>query len=146
VRSELAVEQVVIVACDEHPRADAVVVAGAGVSASLLGARLTCEQSVAAAVADSGRDALAAGHGRLDAPEASGRGEGDAAAVALCRPHGAIAIARLDPDRPLSPADLARLRAVVTSESSRFPHLGRAVRAARADVGAVNPDSLPRSL
>jgi hypothetical protein len=145
VRSELAVEQVVIVARDDDARGGAVVVAGAGVSASLLGVRYTTEQSLAAAVAVSGRDALAAGHGRLDR-DVGERGPGDAAAVALAYPDGAIAVARLDPERPLTPADLALLRAVVSRESARFPQMRRALRAARANAVAVNPDGLPRSL
>jgi hypothetical protein len=134
VRSELAVEQVLIVACDEHGRDGAVVVAGAGVSASLLGVRFTGEESVAARVAGSGRDVLAAGHGRLDRPRGRTPAMGDAAAVALSFPDGAIAIARLDPARPLTPADLLRLRAVVRRERARFPHMSRALRAARAEV------------
>src|SRR4051794_17797609 len=47
VRSELGVEQVLIVACDEQ-REGAVVLAAAGVSASLLGVRFTRAESLAA--------------------------------------------------------------------------------------------------
>jgi hypothetical protein len=83
IRAELAVDQVLIVVCDERAPGRAVAVAGAGVPASLLGASLGPEDNLAAAVADSGRDALAAGHGPLDRPRGRERAVGDAAAVAL---------------------------------------------------------------
>jgi hypothetical protein len=145
VRAELAVDQVLIVVCDERAPGRAVVAAGAGVPASLLGASLRPEDSLAAAVADSGRDALAAGHGPLDRPRRRERAVGDAAAVALAVPPGAVAVARLDPASPLTPADLARLRALLRRQSSRFPRTASPLRAARADAAGATPQSMPRS-
>jgi hypothetical protein len=146
VRAELAVEQVLIVVCDEHAPGRAVVVAGAGVSASLLGSVLTPEDSLAAAVADSGRDALAAGHGPLDRPRGRDGAVGDAAAVALAVPLGAVAVARLDPASPLTPADLVRLRALLRRQSSRFARPAPLLHAARADAAGANANGVPRSL
>jgi hypothetical protein len=144
VRAELAVDQVLIVVCDEHAPGGAVVVAGAGVPASLLGAVLTPEDSVAAAVAESGRDALAAGHGALDRPRGRDGAVGDAAAIALAVPLGAVAVARLDAARPLMPADLVRLRTLVRRQSSRFARAAPRLPAARADAAGANANGAPR--
>jgi len=119
VRADLAVEQVLIVVCDDGASPGAVAVAGAGVPGSTLGATIMPQDSVAAAVAGSGRDALAAGHGPLDRRHARANVAASAGAVALAVPRGAIAIARLDPANPVRPADLARLRTLVRRGSLR---------------------------
>lgn len=144
-RSELAVDQVLIVVCDEHAPGRAVVIAGAGVPASLLGAAFTPQDSVAAAVADSGHDALATGHGPLDRACSSTRG-GDAAAVALAVPLGAVAVARLDPANPLTHADLVRLRALLRRKSSRFARTTPFPHPAHEPTARATPRRAPRSL
>jgi len=120
VRRELAVNQVLIVVRDERAPGRAVAVAGAGVSPSVLGTSLLPRDSVAAAVADSGQSAIAAGHGPLDRLRAGDDPAGDAAAVALAVPAGALAVARLDPAQPLTSVDLQRLRALLRRRGSRF--------------------------
>src|SRR4051794_34087105 len=146
-RAALAVDQVQIVVRDKRAPRRAVVLAGAGVPGSLLGAVLDPAESVAAAVADSRRDALAAGHGPLDrSRRRDGAAIGDAAAVALAAPDGAIAVARLDPGSPLTPADLTRLRALLRLHSSRFARSAPLVPAARARRPGAIRNGLPRSL
>lgn len=135
-RAELAVDQVLIVVCDEAEPGRAVAIAGAGVSASVLGASLAPHDSVAAAVAISGQDALEAGHGSLDATRAGDRPLGDVAAVALALPRGAIAIARFDAARPLTQADALRLRALLRRRASRFRR-ARTRQRARGDAPLV---------
>lgn len=140
-RVELAVDQVLIVVCEKGAPGRAVAVAGAGVSASVLGASLATRDSVAAAVAVSGMDALVAGHGSLDGTRAGDDAVGDAAAVALALPAGAIAVARLDAARPLTPADALRLRALLRRRASRFR---RAPGPQRAGGGAaIVPTATP---
>ena len=144
VRSELAVEQVVIVARDDDARGGAVVVAGA-VLLGVAAGRPAHKRAEPRRGSRRERTRRARRGARPPRPRRP-RAPGDAAAVALAYPDGAIAVARLDPERPLTPADLALLRAVVSRESARFPHMRRALRAARAHAVAVNPDGVPRSL
>jgi uncharacterized protein YkwD len=110
VREELAVDQVLIVVRDEYASPRAVAVAVAGLPAGLLGRSLGPRDSLAAAVALSGHAVIAPDHGPLTQPGSPAAG--DAAAVPLSAPAGAIAIARLR-GGGLTADDLQRLRAVL---------------------------------
>src|SRR3954447_22500578 len=111
VRAELAVDQVLIVIRDERAPQCALAVAMAGLPAGVLGRSLGPRDSLAAAVALSGHAVIAPDHGPLSRPGSPAAG--DAAAVPLSAPAGAIAIARLGRGGRLAADDLQRLRAVV---------------------------------
>src|SRR3954452_16268891 len=111
VRNEFAVDQVLIVVRDQRASQRAVAVAVAGLPAGLLGCSLGPRDSLAAAVALSGHAVIAPDHGPLTQPGSPAAG--DAAAVALSAPAGAIAIARLWGGGRLTADDLQRLRAIV---------------------------------
>jgi hypothetical protein len=118
-------------------------VAGAGGVGLATGRRRSRpEDSLAAAVADSGRDALAAGHGPLDRPRGREDAVGDAAAVALAVPLGR---GRGRPAHPLTLADLLRLRALLRRQSSRSQRSATPRRAAREPTTRTNPNRLRRS-
>lgn len=74
---------------------------------------------------------LVAGHGPLDEPLA-GDLAGDADAVSLAVPAGAVAVARVNGELPLTPVDLRRLRVLLRRRQSRF-------RGFRASVDADTP-------
>jgi hypothetical protein len=114
VRHELSVDQVMIVARDERAWQRAVAVAVAGMPTSVLDRSLGAHESLAAAVALTGHAVIAPDHGSLAAPGVGA--PGDAAAVPLGSPPGAIAIARLGRGQRLTADDLRRLRAVVRRE------------------------------
>jgi len=110
VREELAVDQVLIVIRDERAPQRAVAVAVAGLPAGVLARSLGPRDSLAAAVALSGHAVIAPDHGPLTQPGSPAAG--DAAAVPLSAPPGAIAIARLRGGGRLTADDLQRLRAI----------------------------------
>src|SRR4051794_13854391 len=111
VREELAVDQVLIVVRDQRAPQRAVAVAVAGLPVGLLGRSLGPRESLAAAVALSGHAVIAPDHGPLTHPGSTAAG--DAAAVPLSAPAGAIAIARLGGGGRLTADDLQRLRALM---------------------------------
>jgi hypothetical protein len=118
VRQELAVDQVIIVAAAERGPSRMVVAAAAGMPPEVVGERVSPRESIAAAVAVSGHAVIAPDHGPLDRP--AGAAGGDAVALPLPIPSGAIAVARFGRDRPLTADDLGRLREILL----RQPDLG----------------------